>query len=289
MFITFTREYKYLIDNIKNGFLFQNHKIEYKPSTEHTLSKLIPLWDEYKIKSPNKDFLVNLYKKHEGINSNFYNELSNKLSNSKAFGVNFLRDLVSYNCDFIGMKCFTEIRNNQKIHPQHTGFFGEYGILMKHEWMIKNGGSPVVYVDPSLQFSNLIGSTLSILQTLDDCTQHLAGFKSTYVHKEIFNVLAFVEVAAHSFEYEWRIVHPFDINKLNTEKEEKERRLPFTIKDVHSIFVPNIQEREKLEKDLTYQLKDIPNNEKPKILLTNNIILSDKDIENIDKILERNE
>lgn len=283
MFITFTKNLDHFKNNIQEGFILQGHPVSFTPSISELIKGLMPFWEEYDIEGETISSLRNLLKKHGGLNNEYWGELGKKMTDDFKYNASLSLLLNNIKSASIAMKCFTEVRDNQKINPQHTGYFGEFGIMMKREWIIKNGGSPVIYVDKDIKLTNVLGINLSMSKTLDDCVKTLTGIKSLRNFKTLFDLLSYVEVSDHHFEYEWRIVgeHSF-AGKPSTKKK---KRITFDFADIAALYVPNQERKEHMIKFL-----DSINDKKeslPQVYLTKDILLSKEEIESINKIYSR--
>lgn len=280
MFITFTKEYEHYIDNIKNGFLMKEHSIQFLPSTHDLVTSLMDFWNEYNIKEVAISQIRNLYATHNGFNKNFWDALTNKLETDQIFKLNITLLFGLVGKVKIKMKCFTEVRDNQKINPKHTGRFGEYGVLMKDDWLLKNEGCPVIYVNNSMILTNIIGKNLCIMKTLDNLVKGIKGIKGLTTHSSFFDLISFVETSKNRFEYEWRVISGHNLGGKPFAK--KIDRLKFSLADVKSFYVPN---KDAKKKTLEFLKKIEPDKAKiPQIYLTKEIVLTSKEIEKIEKI-----
>lgn len=177
MFITFTKEFEHFTDNIKNGFLLNEHTVEFKPSTFDLLNSLLPFWDHYNIEGKIISEIRQLRDKHHGINNGFWTEFVSKCKSDFKFNIEINLLLWQIKSAPIKMKCFTEIRDNQKINPEHAGYFGSYGVLMKEDWLLKNNGCPVIYVHNTMSLTNIIGINFVFFTGYcTSCTQILNAY-----------------------------------------------------------------------------------------------------------------
>lgn len=166
------------------------------------MNSLVPFWDHYKIEGKIISEIRQLRDKHHSINNGFWPEFVSKCKSDFKFNIEINLLLWQIKSAPIKMKCFTEIRDNQKINPEHAGYFGSYGVLMKEDWLLKNNGCPVIYVHNTMSLTNIIGINFSILQTLDHCIRKLANIKGMPIHHgHFFDFMSFVETSAHRYEY----------------------------------------------------------------------------------------
>lgn len=284
MFVTFTKKFEHFTDNIYNGFLLNDHKVQFKPSTYELITSLMIFWDTYNIDGKTISYFRNLRNKHNGINNEFWNEYIEKSKTDSLFSSEVSLLLGQFHSAPIKMKCFTEIRDNQKINPHHTGYFGNYGILMKEEWLLRNGGCPVIYVNNSMSLTNILGRNFSIMQTLDHCLKSLAKIEGLPIHHgAFFDFMSFVESSEHRYEYEWRIVSGHKLGGASYLPQID--RVKFELSDIHSLYVPD----ENAKADTLSFLNTIEsdNSKLPIVFLTNEIVLSEEEIQQIDKIKSR--
>jgi hypothetical protein len=258
-----------------------NHKVQFMPSSSELIKSLIDFWDEYKIEGSSISYIRDLRDKHSGINDLFWREFEEDRKDSMHNAKICL--LFGKLAAEFKMKCFTEIRDNQKINPKHTGDFGKFGILMKDEWLLRNGGCPVVYVSDLMPLTNIIGQNMSIMQTLDNCTRLLAGVNSLAVHSAFFDLLSFFETSNHRYECEWRVVSGHSLGGRSFLP--KFDRLKFCHSDVHSLFVPS----EEAKSQTKAFIESIwPESDAiPKVFLTNEILLTQSEMREIEKIQAR--
>ncbi len=283
MFITFTQKYEHFMDNIKNGFLMNEHKVEFMPSTHDLIISLLKFWNEYKIEGGTISYFRQLQEKHGGTSKSFWDEYVERSKTDFMFSASTSLLLGQFKSAPVKMKCFTEIRANQKIDPIFSGYFGKYGILMKENWLLENGGCPVIYVSNSMNLTNILGRNLSILRTLDDCVKTLTKISSSSIHGAFFDLMSFVETSANRYEYEWRVASGHSLGGESYLP--KIDRLKFNLNDVHSFYVPD----ESAKKETLQFLKAVDSGSShiPYVYLTDEIVLTDRDLEQIDKIKSR--
>ncbi|MBX9766356.1 MAG: hypothetical protein K2X47_03715 [Bdellovibrionales bacterium] len=283
MFITFTQRYEHFLDNIKNGFRMGEHKVQFDPSTFELVRTLIPFWDEYDFKGPFITFIRDLRTSHSGLTEAFWKDLGAKMKSDSQFNVQLSLLFGQFRSVPIKMKCFTEIRANQRINPRHAGYFGKFGILMNAKWMSEKGGCPVIYVGKSINVTNVMAKNFAILNLLDAYVKKCTNVRSLAVSGAFFDLVSFMETAENSNEYEWRIVSGHNLGGESFLP--KVDRLSFSAENVHSLFVPDEGHRVK-----TVQfLKEVWGDSVyvPKVLLTEDILLSEEDSKSIEAILSR--
>lgn len=194
-FVRFVNNKDFLIDDILNGFRLREHSISFRPSLYDLMPNLIEFWNTTGNKSKYIEEIVdNFYK--QDLES-FWKWCTLKLESDTDFNFHISIYFNLINNALIKMKCFTELRDNQKIHQTHSTKYGKYGIAFRKEWMIKNKADRVIYVHTNSEVTNRIGRLFTMLTS---------NFYNKHTILSIFDLLALTEVEEHSHEYEWRIV-----------------------------------------------------------------------------------
>jgi len=137
----------------------------------------------------------------------------------------------------VEMKCFTELRDNQKIDSAHTGYFGEYGIAMKPDWASRNGAGQVIYVNPE----SFLTTALGRLSAIYNSSAHFGkggGKWSFHALRAFFDVWSFFEVSEHRYEYEWRILGKSSFVGNPEGFEVRPSTIGFSLRDMLGLFVP---------------------------------------------------
>lgn len=125
MFITFIEKEDYFLDNLKNGFLLREHSVTFDTANPKIFEVVINFWKEYKITGPLITYMIDLHNKYGECNQHFSTELINHLDSNNTLKQHYYDTFNALKTN-VKMKCFTEIRDNQKINEHHTTCFGEY-------------------------------------------------------------------------------------------------------------------------------------------------------------------
>jgi hypothetical protein len=270
-FIRFVNQKKYLIDDIRKGFKLRKHSISFQPSLSTILPSVIEFWKELNLKPKYADEIVKAYDEYS--DNDFNNWLANKLTSDKNFNAGLSFGMSQIRNAEIKMKCFTELRDNQKLNTNHKNWFGGYGISFSKEWIMKNRGDRVIYVDRNSELTNRIGRILSMLFSFNPCSS---------IIKSAFDVLSFTEIEGNSHEYEWRIVgnHEFAGNSYGDHPD----LIPFKNDDITGIYVEHENEIDEFLKILKDK-SDIEENKRiPQIYLNEDVFLSEEEQKAIDRI-----
>ncbi len=270
IFIRFLREKSHLLDDINNGFKLREHPISFKYDWLSVLPSLIEFWKSQNQSHPS---IINIIDNFENLSlQNFHLWFLNELRNNKSFDGDISFLFVLYKAK-IRMKCFTELIDNQKLHPHHKESFGKYGIALSHRWMMKNHGDRVIYISNNSEITNRIGRLLTMISST-------AQFK--HAIKSIFDLLSFTEISENSHEYEWRIVgnHFFGGKSYGDYPD----IIPFSINDIEGIFVPKKQDVVALTKVLQEKQEREKSSIIPPIYLTDSVFLTKKEVHQINVI-----
>jgi len=273
-FIRFVKDKNHLVDDITNGFTLRKHQISFKPSIYSILPSLIDFWKDRRLSSKMIDPLIDNYKKLN--EQEFWKWYVHEMKNNQEFNLSISYIFAQINSAEIKMKCFTELRDNQKIHPNHRHWFGSYGISMSKEWMLENNGDRIVYVDSNSEVTNRIARLLSML---------LSTFGGKDVIKSMFDILSFTEIAGNSHEYEWRIVgnHNFAGKSYGNYPD----KISFSTTDIEGVFVEKEEDIETFVKIL--KDKSVREGSKiiPQLYISKAIFLTKDEIEQINNIKKR--
>lgn len=272
-FIRFLKDKNHLISDIERGFILREHDIQFKPSVYSILPSIIEFWKNNGIKYP---IISEIIEQYENLNENeFWTWMAAKMNTDQMFNYRVSYIFAQINTAKIKMKCFTELRDNQKLHPHHK-YFGEYGISMSEKWMIKNNADRIIYVSSGSEITNRIGRLLTIL---------LSTFDGKDTIKSMFDILAFTEIKEHSHEYEWRIVgnHNFAGKSYGHYPDV----ISFTIDDIDEIYVKNYEDIEQFINVLNDKKAKDNSKSIPKVSKSDSIFLTEKEIEQINRIKSR--
>lgn len=273
--IRFVTELDHLIDDIKNGFKLTKHNIDFETTALDNLWHLLDFLKENNKSNPDIEKLQKLKDTSKG-KEHFDNLVLIEITTDPMLGFR-IKSIISGFRFKPYMKCFTEVRHNQKIHKHHSDYFGMYGISLTKEWGIRNNASPVIYLEAGTVLSKRIGLILSMLKTMSKGIEH---------EKAILDLLSLVEHSQHSFEFEWRILGPN--NYLDSTASDEPPRISFNFADVIAIYVQDSCQIESVRQTLE-EIKQANNdpNEIPEILITESIILSNEEVQEIQNIHKR--
>lgn len=283
MFITFTRNETHYFDNIRNGFFMSRHEVRFNPNILNIIEKSIEMWNACNFQMELIREIRELHNTNGGFTDNFFTKLHQLLASDSELSIK-LGFLFQQARAEIKMKCFTEIRENQKLSRYHCIAFGEYGILMKRDWMVKVGGSPVIYADRDHSLIRILARNQAMLSIFESHYQTSTRSRTFSSIGCFIDILSFLQEPGHFGEYEWRVVSKSDIGPFSFFPSRD--RVQFEIGDIHSFFVPD----EEAKYRLMQHLSDIFAGETnlPKIYLTNEIILSEDDERMIASLTTRN-
>lgn len=273
--IRFVTQLDHLIDDIENGFKLTDHPTKFKCSPTDTIINLIDYWNENNLSN---DFIAEvsqMYHSAPTIN-HFYGALATRLENDSTFNFTFCYYSSTIREIKFKMKCFTELRDNQKLSYYHTGFFGRYGISLNIDWAKKNQADRVIYVGSESEVS------LRLAKILGVCVTNGKRVAMNFV----FDLLSFVEIADNYSEFEWRIVG--NHNYAGIPNQDFPNIIPFCLTDISEIFVNEVSEVDKILKALKKKQEIEQTKSLPKICLTEDIVLTEEDEKIINEIKKRN-
>lgn len=283
--IRFDENREHLEDSLKSGFKCFSHKVNYQPSQYEIMKVLVHYWNSLKRPFPSEiNWILSEWNKH-GDSTIFWDNYNQKRKSDHLFNSNIQLIIHTAGSAEITMKCFTELRDNQKIDTHHTGYFGSYGIAMKKEWAISKGASQVIYVDKDSFLTNALGRLFAIYNS----SVHI-GSKgiSFYALRAYFDVWSFFETSSHSHEYEWRLPSEHNIIGDLDGFEKRSKIINFDIDDICGLFVP--------KDEIDFFIKHLknkaisdgkPNAIIPKVNDVEDILLTDEDREKIAAIFSR--
>jgi len=273
-FVRFLKNKGHLLNDISDGFELREHPIKFKPSMHTVLPSLLDLWMDKKVSSSVISPIVKKY--NELDRKSFWNWFVDEMKNNQIFNLNVNYITTQINDAKIKMKCFTELRDNQRLHANHRNWFGDYGIALTEKWIKKNSGDRIIYVDNDSEITNRIGRLMSMLFSVVDGKD---------VIKSVFDVLSFTEIEGNSHEYEWRIVG--NHNFAGASYGNYPNTISFSTDDIVAIYVENEQDVEQFVKALTEKKKQEGSTNIPQVILSEKIYLSDEEVKEIDDIHAR--
>lgn len=272
MFITFSRVERDYFDNIANGFLMSPHEVRFNPNILNIIEKSIDMWNACNFQMSLIREIREIYNRHDGFTDNFLVDLTTAFEADRAFAANLGLLFQQARAD-IKMKCFTEIRDNQKLSRYHCVGFGQYGILMKRDWMEKVGGSPVIYANRDHSIVQILARNQAMLSIFESFYSTANRNRALSSIACFIDILSFIQEAGHYGEYEWRVVSKSNIGPFSFFPERD--RVPFEISDVYSFFAPDEESKERLLQHLRDTFTD--RTTFPEIYLTDEIIISEED------------
>ncbi|TDY12431.1 hypothetical protein [Meridianimaribacter flavus] len=273
--IRFVEKLDFLKDDLVNGFELKKHKVSFQSTLSYNCDEIFEIWKENNISNQYIRRLRDIKDLYPEKNQ-FLNNLVKEFESDNRFKWEIIHLIGSVNFE-VPMKCFTEIRHNQKLHPLSVGFFGSYGIQLTKKWAIENNASQVIYIDTGLELSKRLGLICSLMNSL--------GGK--YTQNALFDFLSLVEIGVNSYEFEWRIVGNHGLFKKD---KTNQSRIKFELNDILGIYVPKKNEAEQLK---SWILDKIDKKELfgllPNIFLTQEVLLSKEEMDEIEKIKRRND
>ncbi|MFZ5631205.1 MAG: hypothetical protein ACOY5B_18895 [Spirochaetota bacterium] len=274
-FIRFVTDKDHLMDDIENGFRLREHKITFRSSLSTILPSLIEFWENSKISSREIDEIKQMFRTLN--ESDFWQWLADKMQQDIDFNLHLSLFTTQMRDARIKMKCFTELRDNQKLHPHHRDYFGSYGIALKRDWLLRNHGDRIIYVDKNLEVTNRIARLTSMLSS--------SGLSTKDTMKAMFDVLSFTEIEDHSHEFEWRIVgnHHFAGQSYGNYPD----IIPFSCEDVLCVFTPNANEVTEFDAKLRAKAAAEGISQIPEVRLTDSIFLTSQEVVEIENIFGR--
>lgn len=274
IFIRFLKNKNHLLNDIKNGFVLWEHGIKFNPSFYSILPSLISFWTNKNISSVTIQPILNKYNEL-GVEK-FWLWFVKTMEEDANFNANLSYITTQIKSAKIKMKCFTELRNNQKMHPNHKMSFGDYGIALTNEWIEKNNGDRVIYVGSNSEITNRMGRLMSML---------FSSVNGVDVIKAVFDVLAFTEVVDNSDEYEWRIVG--NHNYAGKSYGDYPGIINFINDDIAGVYVKEEEDIEEFRKVLEEKKQREGSSSIPQISLSSKIFLTNADLQSIAKINTR--
>lgn len=136
----------------------------------------------------------------------------------------------------IPMLCFSEIPPGKSL-DQHRFSFGSFGIVVKPDWLARQGAERVVYVGQNSPASQQLYHCLA--------TMHILGLHVSPIGDVLFDnvtmnamleLLPYVEVRDHLEEAEWRVVGRAG---FVGGARETNKKLQLALQDIEYVFVPS--------------------------------------------------
>ncbi|MEL6255015.1 MAG: hypothetical protein AAFR87_23610 [Bacteroidota bacterium] len=273
-FIRFTEKRDYLIDEIQNGFLMMDHNVHFQmPPPFQLLEKVVLVYKSLGLSVGVIGEIIAKLDQGVKLQSAVLQVVSDQNKKSQL-------DIIFGKSTYpISMKCFTELRENQKIDPHHIGYFGKYGIEVGDQWMQENGGAQVLYIGNGDEWSQRLGSIISLCSSL--------GPLENQINSIILDIVSYIETSDHRYEYEWRIVNPNKINSIISPDLEFKNRIPLGLENIEALYIPE-DETPIFEKILEEQAKSEQYSKGiPDIRPLNSIILTPQESDDIANILRR--
>lgn len=283
MLIRFTEKIDYLKDEITNGFTLRRHPISFRSDLKKILKYLVPYWKDIGPPTVEIQRLIEIYNSSQSY-ENFISAMEQLMLIDHNFAIHVNLYTFQKENNYTFMKCFTELRDNQKVNPRHCGLFGRYGIALSKEWGVKNGASPVIYVNPESEITNKLAITVAIADTGSLVAGEKNGIRTSLT--SIYNLVSFVETSDNRSEYEWRIIGNTAYG--NDLCEPRINKVTFSLSDIVHVVVPEQSNKN----DITECLQNKAEIESfkgvmPKIILTDEIVLTEDDLSKINSIYKR--
>jgi len=273
-FIRFLHKKEHLLSDIKQGFELRFHHIEFRPSLSTMLPSLISIWEDKSITSTTIQLILSKY--NELTEDAFFSWFVQEMKANQGFNHNVSYLTSQVKSAQIKMKCFTELRDNQKIHPNHRHWFGNYGISLTKGWMKNNNGDRIIYVNRESEVTNRIGRVTSIL---------FSALNGKDAIKSVFDILAFTEIEENSHEYEWRIVG--NHNYAGKSYGDYPDHIKFTNDDILGIYVKDVSDIEVFAKALEEKKSSEGSLSIPQIYLSDEVFLTDEELREVENIYTR--
>ena len=225
-FLHCLRKFEYLCSALTHGLMFTDHKVRFKLTEDNDkYSRLVfeyafPIL-ENKLQSLGKPF----------------SSLGEGRKSAILSGIGPMSGDVP-------MLCFTEIPDGKKI-TNHCSIFGEYGLVIRRNWIECNGGDRVIYIGENSPLSIKLFKFLFSTNIMGMHTNSHGNepVYETAITGPFLDVFSFIETREHLEEAEWRVVgnHGFMGGKRDTGN-----KLPLKLSDIECIFAPTTSEIQQL-------------------------------------------
>ncbi|MEO5368783.1 MAG: hypothetical protein H7833_01760 [Magnetococcus sp. DMHC-1] len=224
------KEINYLEDAIMNGFMLRKHLVEYKPFPgydQEYISKIIPAFNE----------------RLKCIGSVLFNNLDLSSQEMLLYGVFGHKGEVP-------MLCFTEFPSGRSL-LEHKKEFGNYGIVVTHEWVMQQNGDRVVYIGGEVgrRLAIHIGKNMASSLFMGEHGKPIFENQALADTLDLFCFFQPIEFQTDSEEFEWRICGK---HGLMGGKNDHGKRLKCGIDQINFIYVKEQCEVIKMEKLLDH-------------------------------------
>lgn len=144
----------------------------------------------------------------------------------------------------VPMLCLTEVPQG-RVLDRHRESFGSFGLILKQDWVIRNGADRVIYVGHNSRASQQLFVCLATMRIfglfVDKTGLLLFDNEST---RPALDLLSFFETRDHLEESEWRIAGSAG---FMGGVRETGKRLPLLMSDIEYIFAPTAEDVKRLE------------------------------------------
>ena len=223
-FLHCLRELEHLISALIDGLMLTDHEVTFSPTTnrnelEVLLDRVLPLL---------RGRLQSLGKPLESLDADRATVVFSGLGNMR---------------NKVPMLCLTEVPKG-KVLDSHRNLFGSFGLILKQDWVMRNGADRVIYVGHNSSASQQLFvclATMRILGLFVDKTGTLL-FDNESIRPAL-GLLSFFETRDHLEETEWRIAGK---TSFMGGGRETGKRIPLLLCDIEYIFAPNAEDVKRL-------------------------------------------
>ena len=164
----------------------------------------------------------------------------------------------------VPMLCFSEIVDEGRDLTGHADKYGRYAVVVKPQWVMRHDGDRVVYVGGRRSVGRHLGRVLAAMRGAslhrDDAGTLL--FRNEALRLCV-DLLAYVEVAQHQHELEWRIVGRHGL--MGGEVDDG-KRIPIEVGDIERVYVSEPSEVADVEECLRSR-QSAPTERMPPVLV----------------------
>jgi hypothetical protein len=139
----------------------------------------------------------------------------------------------------IPMVCFTEVPEGRDLALHHLSF-GGYGVVVRKDWLDRNGGDRVLYLGEDSPVTRNLYRVIATLNASSLFRSHSGDVLfGNHCFPPVLDLLAYMERRDNLSEFEWRIAghHGFHSGKRTTGQ-----RLHLPLTDVEAVLVQNQDE-----------------------------------------------